>query len=635
MSEASENSGDVLTASPEVPAAPAEAEISAAAPAAEPADDLLRENAGATFGQLGLSDEVLKGIREHGYVRATPVQARAIPLALQGIDLIVRSKTGTGKTAAFGIPLIEKIPAGTRSPSALVLCPTRELALQVAEELTSLAQYKDLQVAAIYGGTSMKQQCEALRQGAEIIVGTPGRVYDHISRGTLDLSHALFGVLDEADEMLSQGFYEEVTRILEYLPESRQTLLFSATVTEDIDRLIQRFCRDPETILLSGDDYTVDGIENVLYPTRDEYPKPRNLIYLVEIEKPKSAIVFCNTRDDTTLVNAVLTRNGFDSEILNGDLPQKERERVMAKVKRGHLTFLVATDIAARGIDISDLTHVINYSLPEDPAVYLHRVGRTGRIGKKGVAISLVSGRELSTLSALEKRFDIKFTERHLPTADEAKQLWAERHIAVLREMARDTLYESMLPLAEVLKETRDGEMILAAVLKKFFDQRKAEKLQAAEREESEAEVISEKAAQKKKRPSKSVLRGACFEDSPKDRRGKPHEGVGAEGRGDAGETGDEASGHPDTKLWTSACAADVQDAEAFKAAVAAAAGVEASAILRVELGDDHGALFVENAAADAITEKCPVIQWGSGEAAREIRIERPRRRGGRRRGRR
>ena len=592
-----------------------------------------------TFAELGLSDEVVRGITEHGYVKATPVQARAIPRALKGIDLIVRSKTGTGKTAAFGIPLIEKIPAGTHAPAALVLCPTRELALQVAEELTSLAQYKDIQVAAIYGGTSMKQQRDALRQGAEIIVGTPGRVYDHISRGTLDLSHALFGVLDEADEMLSQGFYEEVTRILEYLPESRQTLLFSATVTEDIDRLIQRFCKNPETILLSGDDYTVEGIENVLYPTRDEYPKPRNLIYLVEMEKPKSAIVFCNTRDDTALVNAVLTRNGFDSEILNGDLPQKERERVMAKVKRGHLTFLVATDIAARGIDISDLSHVINYSLPEDPAVYLHRVGRTGRIGKKGVAISLVSGRELSTLSALEKRFGIKFTERQLPTADEAKKLWAERHIDVLREVARDTLYESMLPLVEVLKETSGGEMILAAVLKKFFDQRKAEKAQAAERDEEteEAETAAEsKAAQKKKRDAKTVLRGACFEDSPRDRRKRRREEeAGAESQNDAEDADIAASGspHPDTKLWTSARAADIADEESFKAAVAAAAGVEPGAILRLELGEEYGALFVENSAADAIVEKCASFSFGEGESAQEVRIERPRRKsGGRRR---
>ena len=576
-----------------------------------------------TFEELGLSEELRRGIAEHGYVRATPVQARAIPRALEGVDLIVRSKTGTGKTAAFGIPLIEKIPAGTRAPMALVLCPTRELALQVAEELTALGQYKDVTVAAVYGGTSMRQQFDALKQGAEIIVGTPGRVYDHIRRGTLDLSHALFGVLDEADEMLSQGFYEEVTRILEHLPDSSQTLLFSATVTEDIDRLIQRFCRDPETILLSGDDYTVEGIENVLYYTVDDYPKPRNLIYLVEIEKPSSAIVFCNTRDDTNLVNAVLTRNGFDSEILNGELAQKERERVMAKVKRGHLNFLVATDIAARGIDISDLSHVINYSLPEDPAVYLHRVGRTGRIGKKGVALSLVSGRELSTLTALEKRFDIHFTERKLPTVEEASKLWAERHMGALREVARDTIYESMLPLVAALKSAQDGDMLLAAMLKRFFDQRKAEKARAAALCESadgeEPAAAPLPLAKKKVHPSareKASLRGARFEE--------PARGERQQGEGDSAAAGE-------VRLWTNLCAGDVTDEAACRACLAEKAGVSIDDVLRLELGAAYGALFVKPGADEKLIAASGLL-FGEGDAAFEVSIERPRNRGRRHR---
>lgn len=566
------------------------------------------------FDELGLSEELRRGIAEHGYARATPVQARAIPRALAGADLIVRSKTGTGKTAAFGIPLLEKIPAGARAPMALVLCPTRELALQVAEELTELGQHKDVQVAAIYGGTSMRQQFEALKQGAEIIVGTPGRVYDHIRRGSLDLSHALFGVLDEADEMLSQGFYEEVTRILEHLPEGRQTLLFSATVSEDIERLIQRFCRDPETILLSGDDYTVEGIENVLYYTVDDYPKPRNLIYLVEIEKPTSAIVFCNTRDDTSLVNAVLSRNGFESEILNGDLPQKERERVMAKVKRGHLNFLVATDIAARGIDISDLSHVINYSLPEDPAVYLHRVGRTGRIGKKGVAISLVSGRELSTLTALEKRFDIRFTQRKLPTAEEAGALWAERHMGALREIARATIYESMLPLVEALKSARDGDVLIAAMLKNFFDQRRAEKARAAALFEGMCEEApsSDKAVAPKKKPAlardKAPLRTARFEE--------PCRACDQAAEGDEDEV----------RLWTNVNAGDVADEAAFRALIAEKAGIAADALLRVELGKDYGALFARPDAVEKLIAASG-FALGEGDDAKDVSIERPRRR--------
>ncbi|HVE82907.1 MAG TPA: DEAD/DEAH box helicase, partial [Myxococcales bacterium] len=357
------------------------------------------------FDDLGLSPEVRRAVAERGYAQPTPVQAKAFKPVLEGRDLICRSKTGTGKTAAFGLPLLERIDPADKVVRALVLCPTRELALQVAAEIGDLAKYRGVKVAAIYGGTSMKAQEDALEAGTQFIVGTPGRVYDHIRRKNLKLDSCRHVVLDEADEMLNQGFYEEVTRILDYLPEGRQVLLFSATVPPDIQNLIAKYTKDPEKLLMSGDVLTVDHIHHVRYDVSDAFPKPRNLIYLLEMEEPDTAIIFCNTRDDTSLVTAVLNRNGFDAELLNGDLPQKERERVMGKVKRGEVAFMVATDIAARGIDISDLGFVINYSLPEDPAVYLHRVGRTGRIGKKGTALNLTSGRELATLTALEKKY--------------------------------------------------------------------------------------------------------------------------------------------------------------------------------------------------------------------------------------
>ena len=442
-------------------------------PATEPTGEAPSDyDSAVAFQDLPLSEDLLRGIAEKGYVRQTPVQAATLQPILAGRDLIVRSKTGTGKTAAFGIPLLERIPKGADEPRVLVLCPTRELAIQVAEEIAALGKHKGSKVVAIYGGGSMKQQVDALRAGGEIIVGTPGRVYDHLRRGTLDFSHAQAVVLDEADEMLSMGFFEEVTRILEHLPKDRQTLLFSATVPPDIQQIIQKYLHDPQTILLSGDHFTVEGIQNVIYHTVDSYPKPRNLLYLIEIEEPEAAIVFCNTRGDTALIAAVLNRNGYDADLLNGDLPQKERERVMSKVKAGEVRFMVATDIAARGIDISDLTHVINYSLPEDPAVYLHRVGRTGRIGKKGTAISLVGGRELTTLSTLEKKFSIKFEERKLPAPEAARKLWTDRHVAFLREGASGSVFEAFIPLAQTLKERPDGEYLLAFALKYFFHHR-------------------------------------------------------------------------------------------------------------------------------------------------------------------
>jgi ATP-dependent RNA helicase DeaD len=430
-----------------------------------------------TFDALPLSEELRKGIADRGYTAPTPVQAAVLQPILDGKDLIVRSKTGTGKTAAFGIPLLERIPAGTRKASALVLCNTRELALQVAQEIEALGKHKDLRVVAIYGGAGMKEQTDALHAGAEVIVGTPGRVYDHIQRGNLKLRDTRIAVLDEADEMLGAGFYEEVTRILDHLPNDRQTLLFSATVPPDIEQLANKYLRNPETILLSGDVFTVEHIQNVLYHLVDQYPKPRNLLYLIEREDPESAIVFCNLRTDTELVANVLNRNGFDAEMLNGDLPQKERERVMARVKRGELRFMVATDIAARGIDISDLSHVINYSLPEDPAVYLHRVGRTGRIGKKGTAISLVSGAELNTLSALEKKYGINFETRKLPTPDEARELWTGKHMRELREaMQQGHAFEAFLPLAQDLMARDEGKVLLAYALRYFFMHHRMEK---------------------------------------------------------------------------------------------------------------------------------------------------------------
>src|SRR2546423_9054991 len=288
----------------------------------------------------------------------------------------------------------------------------------------------------------MGAQTDALIEGAEIIAGTPGRVYDHIRRGNLKLDATRIAVLDEADEMLSAGFYEEVTRILDHLPGDRQTLLFSATVPPDIEQLAQKYLREPEIILLSGDVFTVEHIHNVLYHLVDQYPKPRNLLYLIEREDPETSIIFCNLRTDTELVANVLNRNGLDAEMLNGDLPQKERERVMAKVKRGEVRFMVATDIAARGIDISDLSHVLNYSLPEDPAVYLHRVGRTGRIGKKGVALNLMSGKELATFTVLEKKYGIVFEKRQMPTPEVALQMWSDRHVKELTEAAHGSIYE-------------------------------------------------------------------------------------------------------------------------------------------------------------------------------------------------
>ncbi|QQR43159.1 DEAD/DEAH box helicase [Myxococcus xanthus] len=568
------------------------------------------------FDDMNLSEPIRLALAERGYTNPTPVQARAFRPAMEGKDLIVRSKTGTGKTAAFGLPLLEKIPADERRVRALILCPTRELALQVADELKMLAKHKGLKIAAIYGGASMKQQEDALEEGTPIIVGTPGRVFDHINRGNLKLDACDHAVLDEADEMLNQGFYEEVTRILDRLPKTRQVLLFSATVPTDIQNLIARYTTNAETLLLSGDVFTVEHIHHIRYDVSDAFPKPRNLIYVLEKEEPQNAIIFCNTRDDTALVTAVLNRNGFDAELLNGDLPQKERERVMGKVKRGEVAFMVATDIAARGIDISGLEYVINYSLPEDPAVYLHRVGRTGRIGNKGTAINLFSGRELATYTSLEKKYGIKFDKREMPAPEEAMRLWTERHVREIQEAAGGSVFEGFLPLAAQLKPRADADDLIAFLLKYFFSHLRMEKAAAAmaaegreppqerkfeSREGGRRERGERKERGERRDRERDDRREKRGESSERERERRPRRDDARRERG--GESGRGAAaleaGPGEAKLWVNLGTADGLGPGSIATALEDA-GAPVGKVVRAELRPTFAYVFVaeEDAAA-------------------------------------
>jgi ATP-dependent RNA helicase DeaD len=573
------------------------------------------------FDDLPLSPPIRRALAERGYERPTPVQARAYAPTFAGRDLIVRSKTGTGKTAAFGLPLLELIDPADREVRALVLCPTRELALQVAAEVGDLGKYKGVKVTAIYGGASMQAQEDALEEGVHIVVGTPGRVYDHIRRKNLRLGGCRHVVLDEADEMLNQGFYEEVTRILDHLPEGRQVLLFSATVPPDIQRLIAKYTTSPEALLLSGDVLTVDHIHHIRYDVTDAYPKPRNLVYLLELEEPDNAIIFCNTRDDTALVTAVLNRTGFDAELLNGDLPQPERERVMAKVKRGEAAFMVATDIAARGIDISDLQSVINYSLPEDPAVYLHRVGRTGRIGKKGVAINLVSGRELGTLSALEKKYGIVFEKRQMPSPEEALRMWTERHVRDIKEAAASTVYEGFLALAGAIKGRPDADDLIGFLLKSFFHHLRIDKAQAALAAERAAghpprEPKRERAG-RGERPERARLGSSRRERPP--RRDRPF--------GEAGDGAEKSGRHRATaapgqvRLWLNLGTSDGLDEAGLRAALEAL-GAPVARVSRFDVRPTYTYAFV--AEADAVAFEA---LDGRTHAGKALKVERARRR--------
>lgn len=434
------------------------------------------------FSDFPLSPEVLKGIEEKGYTVATRVQAMTLEPALAGKDLVVRSKTGTGKTAAFSIPIVEKVASGDRKTRAIMLAPTRELARQVAAECAAIAKYKDIRVTVIYGGVGFAAQEEALREGTEIVVGTPGRILDHIRRKNLDLSTIQYAVLDEADEMLSMGFYQDVSKILDQTPsEGRQVLMFSATVDDRVRSLIQKYTNDPQDMRLSTDTDKVEGITHVLYETTPDFHKVRALLALLDKEDPDSAIIFCNTREDTATVATYLSRQGLDVELISGELPQNKREQVMKRIKSRETQFLVATDVAARGIDIGHLTHVINYSLPDDPAVYLHRTGRTGRIGRKGTALSLAGGQDLHTRLTLERQYEIEFEVRPLPTAQEAAAARVDRQAKLIKQAMGTMAFEGYLGTVREIKKREDGDLLLAAALRAFFLWDRMRKSQAEE----------------------------------------------------------------------------------------------------------------------------------------------------------
>ncbi len=372
-----------------------------------------------SFDDLGLHPDVKLALDDMGYFLPTPVRRPPFTArSARGKDLLVQSRTGTGKTTAFGLPIISKIIPTHRAPQALILAPTRELALQVSRELTQLGKHRGILVEPIYGGAPIGKQINALRDGVHVIVGTPGRVLDHIGRRTLDCKTVSTFVLDECDEMLSMGFLEDIERVVSHLPEKKQTLLFSATMPDEVTRYARRQMVAPEQLSLSRDSISVAEIHHAYYIVSG-IARSRDLLKIIFAEDVASAIIFCNTRDETTMVAKFLQKQGLDAEPLSSDLSQNDRERVMGRMKRHDLRLLWRRPTSrARGIDISDLSHVINYSVPESPEIYVHRTGRTGRAGKRGTALSLVGPRELGNFRYVRLTFGIKPEERVLPKDD-------------------------------------------------------------------------------------------------------------------------------------------------------------------------------------------------------------------------
>lgn len=377
------------------------------------------------FSELGLSPELLKAVDKLGFEQASPIQAESIPLLLAGHDIVGQSQTGSGKTAAFAIPAIEKTDPHQRAPQVLILCPTRELAVQVSEEVHKLAFFKrGIHALPIYGGQSYERQFMGLRQGAQIIIGTPGRVMDHMRRGTLRLDTVKVAILDEADVMLNMGFREDIETILQSVPKERQTVFFSATMPKPIRDLIERYSREPKSVKIEQKALTVPTIDQVYYEI-DRRFKVELLMRLVDIHDLKLGIVFCNTKRMVDDLADHLEAAGYSADRLHGDMSQAQRDRVMNKFRKSGLEFLVATDVAARGIDVDDVQVVFNYDLPYDPEDYVHRIGRTGRAGRSGRAISFVAGRELFQIRNIERFTNQRIQRGRVPTqaeVDEARE---------------------------------------------------------------------------------------------------------------------------------------------------------------------------------------------------------------------
>ncbi|TFE30761.1 DEAD/DEAH box helicase [Cohnella luojiensis] len=420
----------------------------------------------STFAEFGLESDVLQAISEMGFEEATPIQAKAIPVAIAGRDMIGQAQTGTGKTAAFGIPLISKIAASEDRIVALIMAPTRELAIQVSEEIEKLGRFKGLRSLAIYGGQDISRQIRSLKRKPQIIIGTPGRLLDHINRKTIRLDDVRSVVLDEADEMLDMGFMDDIQSILKLVPEERQTLLFSATMPANIQKLAQQFLRNPEHVKVESKLLSAPLIEQY-YVEIQERMKFDGLCRLLDMEPPELAIIFGRTKRRVAELSEALMKRGYACDGLHGDLSQNQRDTVMRKFRDGSIDILVATDVAARGLDVSGVTHVINFDLPQDPESYVHRIGRTGRAGKEGTSWSFVTAREIDHLHFIEKVTRHRISKKILPTLSEAmegkQKIMAERIMDTVRSEEEVNPFKWV---AMQLLEQYDSVQLLAAAMK-------------------------------------------------------------------------------------------------------------------------------------------------------------------------
>ena len=426
------------------------------------------------FEEMNLSDDIKRAVEAMGFEEASPIQSQAIPILMEGKDIIGQAQTGTGKTAAFGIPILEMINQKDNSVQALILCPTRELSIQVAQEITRLGKFKRaLNVLPIYGGQPIDRQIRALKKGVQIVVGTPGRVIDHINRRTLKLGNVKMMVLDEADEMFDMGFRDDIEFVMNKIDVNRQTIFFSATMPPEIRKFASKYQKDPEFIKVVHKEMTVPEVEQFYYELKS-HMKTEILSRLIDIENPKLTLVFCNTKRKVDELTGELQGRGYSVDGLHGDLKQNQRDNVMGKFRNGNIDILVATDVAARGLDVDEIDMVVNYDVPQDEEYYVHRIGRTARAGRAGRAVSFVSGREIYKLKDIQKFTKTKIERLDLPTLSEIKDQYADSILIKIREeIESEDLKKYSVMLDALLQEEQNSFDIAAALLKLYLKENK------------------------------------------------------------------------------------------------------------------------------------------------------------------
>lgn len=479
------------------------------------------------FEDLNISKEIQKAVDEMGFEEATPIQAQAIPHIFNGEDIVGQAQTGTGKTAAFGIPLLDKIDPGNKKVQAVILTPTRELAIQVSEELKELSKYKQgIDILPIYGGQPIERQIKVLQKGVQAIIGTPGRVMDHMRRRTLKMTQVRMVVLDEADEMLDMGFREDIEKILQDIPEDRQTLLFSATMPGPIMELAKKYQKNPRFIKVVHKELTVPSIEQ-FYLEVKEKSKLEALSRLIDFYDPNLSLIFCNTKKGVDELLLQLQARGYSAEGLHGDLSQSQRDRVMEKFRSGSIDILVATDVAARGLDVEDVDAVFNYDVPQNEEYYVHRIGRTGRAGRAGKAFTFVAGRDFYKLKDIQRYANTRIVRRDIPSLVDVEEIRTNSLLERVKEVIDEGGLGRYIQMIEGLAEEEFTSMDMAAALLKML----LDKEQVSGREEV-AEVRRKEVEQRDFGDNPEMVR--LFINIGRNQKIRPGDIVGAI----AGETG-------------------------------------------------------------------------------------------------